>query len=465
MKIIFNTEWISMHRKYGNSTFLVLTYRLIKNSFLFFALFAWGFVFSLCIETEYITSFTYEQIVIVIMLLYGLFLKKENQYAITPYLIRIPEIEIRKYIFIKESISTYNFWVLPLIIPLLLMNGIEWSASKFILLFINTFLVGLFLNLFVRIVKFFCNQQRLCYLITMAILSMYIIILVITRQKIVEFSYLNWLAHYYSTIGLFIGVSLIIPFYMYVIKQEMYLIYDNNRRNESIYLFGLQSITNNPFNKLFVLQLIRSKGAQKFLRAILLCVIVGLLNYWFDFFKLMGLAIYLGAYTLNMLQFTIYLHSDYFDALYTQPISIKSLLLNAFYTNVCIVSVLFLLLFIYIVIYDYSFILPAIAVYLYISGPLALILFFNILFAKHYDLDAVESEFTVRRTFAQKIIGGIAGGSLFGILAIIHFLPTIGCYIIIAISIAVILMHHYWIGYLYEQFMNRKYKIMNNLRK
>ena len=453
-----------MRRKYRNSIFLALSYKFIKNIFVFFTLFVYGMIFCLFIKMGYITQFTYEQFIIVSALLYSLFLKKENQYAIIPYLIRIPEIKIRKYVFIKESISAYNFIILPLIIPLLLVNKVEWSINGSILLITNSFLVGLFINLFIRIVKFFCNKYRLCYLITMAILSMYIIMLVVTRYKVVEFSHLSWLNNYYSIIILLVGVSFMIPFYMYVIKQEMYLIYDSSVRHKSIRFFGVQPIPNNIFNKLHILQLIRSKGTRKFLRSILFFVIGGLLLYLFVDFKLLGLSIYLGAYTLNMLQFTIYSNSDYFDTLYTKPISINSLLLNAFYVHLFIISILFVLLFIYIAIYDNQFVLPFISIYLYISGPMAFILFFNILFAKNYDLDSVESEFIIRRTFAQKVIGLVAGGSFLGILAIIQLFPTIGCYIIIAISTIAILTHHYWIGYLYEQFMNRKYQIMNDLR-
>jgi hypothetical protein len=466
MKIIFNTERILKHRKYGNSVFRMLSYKFIKNIFAFFSLFIWGMLLCLFISMGYITQFTYEQFIIVITVLCSLFLKKENQYAIIPYLIRIPKIEIRKYILIKESISEYNFILLPLIIPLFLINKVEWPANNAsIFLFINSYLVGLFINLFIRIVKFFCNKNRLCYLTTIAIVSIYIIVLVITRHRIIEFSYLSLLCNYYSIMILFIGVFIMIPFYMYVIKQEMYQVYDSNIRYKSIRFFELQPMLDNTFNKLFVLQLIRCKGARKFLQSILLFITGGLLLYLFMDFKLIGLSIYIGAYTLNMIQFTIYSNSDYFDTLYTKPISMKSLLLNAFYTHLCVTGILFVLLFIYIAIYDNQFILPFISIYLYMSGPMAFILLFNILFAQNYDLYSVESEFTIRRTFAQKIIGFIAGGSLFVILAIIQFFSTIGCYIVITVSIIVIMTHHYWIRYLYEQFMNRRYQIMKNLRK
>jgi hypothetical protein len=345
------------------------------------------------------------------------------------------------------------------------MNKIEWSANTSVLLFINFFLVGFFINLSIRIIKFFCNKYKLCYLVTIAIISAYMITLVITRHKIIEFSYLNLLDNYYSVIVSFISVFFIISFYMYVIKQEMYLIYDSDTKHKSMRFFELQVMPDNIFNKLFILQLIRCKGTRKFLRSILLFMTFGLLLYLFMDFKLLGLSVYLGAYTLNMVQFTIYSNSDYFDSLYTKPISINSLLLNAFYTHLYAACILFVLMFFYIAIYNNQFVLPFISIYLYISGPMAFILFFNILFAQNYDLYSVESEFIIRRTFAQKIIGFIAGSSLFGILTIIQLFSTIGCYIIIATSIIVIMTHHYWIRYLYERFISRKYQIMENLRK
>ena len=444
--------------------FFGISYEFIKNILVLFNLFMYGGIFCLLMEMGYMTQFTYEQLAIVIVLLYNLFLKKEKQYAFVPYLIRIPEIKIRKYILFKESLSVHNFILLPLIIPLFLVNKVGWSPNVFIL-FINSLFVGLFVNLFMRIVKFFCNRSQRYYLTLMTILSAYIIVLFTTRHKAMEFSYLNGLNTYYSIGVLLISVSLVIPFYMYVIKQEMYLIYDNDARRKSTRFFGLQSIPNTIFNKLFVLQLIRCKGARKFLNSILISVMAGLLLYLFLDFKLLGLSVYLGAYTINIVQFTIYLNSDYFDALYIKPVSINSLLLNNFYVHLCVTGILFVLIFIYITIYDNQLVLPIISIYLYISGPMAFLLFFNILFAKKYDLYSVESEFTIRRTFAQKVIGLIAGGSLFGVIAIVQLLPTIGCYIVIAISIIIIMTYHYWIGYLYEQFMSRRYRIMKDLRK
>ncbi len=453
-----------LRRQHGNSIFLLFFYKFIKNIFAFFSLFMYGMLLCLFINVGYITQFTYEQLIIVIILLCSVFLKKEKQYAIIPYLIRIPKIEIRKYVLTKELLSAYNFIIIPLIIPLFLMNKVEWSTNASILVFMNSFLVGLFINLSIRIVKFFCNKERLCYLITIAFISAYIIILVITRHKAIEFSYFSWLTNYYSIIVSLIGISFMVPFYMYIIKQESYLLYDNDSRNESRHYFGIEPMLTNIFNKLHILQLIRSKGTRKFVSSILLCIGGGLSLYLFVDFKLLGLSVYLGAYTLNMIQFTIYLNSDYFDALCTKPLSIKSLLLNAFNIHLCITSILFILLFIYITMCDNQFIWPFISIYLYISGPMAFILFFNILFAQKYDSDSVESEFSIQRTSAQKIIGLIAAFTLFGVLAIIQLFPTIGCYIVMTISIMVIMSYHYWINFLYKRFMNRRYQIMGDLR-
>jgi hypothetical protein len=250
-----------------------------------------------------------------------------------------------------------------------------------------------------------------------------------------------------------------------VIKQEMYLLYESgDNKRKSIPFFRINQVHINIPQKLLFIQLLRTKGARQILRSILLCIVGGLCIYRFLDFKLVGLSVYLGAYTLNMLQYTIYLNSNYFDTLATKPFSIHSLLLNAFYTHLCVSSVLFVLLFIYTGIYDNQYILPVLSIYAYISGPMALILLFNILFAQKHEFDSVESDITISRTFEQKIIGIIAGGSLFGVLAVIHFSSTIGCNIIIAISFIVIITHHYWISKLNIQFTKRKYQIMKNLR-
>jgi hypothetical protein len=180
--------------------------------------------------------------------------------------------------------------------------------------------------------------------------------------------------------------------------------------------------------------------------------------------KIVGLGIFLSIYTSNMLPFTVYFSSNYFDGLYTKPISTKSLLLSAFYIHIIVTTILFLILLAFVTIYDKSILLPLISIYLYISGPVALLLLHNILFAQKFDLFPVQSDFTIRRTFAQKVTGIIFAVSLLVCAVIIHFFSTTGCYIILLISLIPIMTSSLWIDYLYKKFMQRKYQIMENLR-
>jgi hypothetical protein len=99
------------------------------------------------------------------------------------------------------------------------------------------------------------------------------------------------------------------------------------------------------------------------------------------------------------------------------------------------------------------------------SGPVAFFLMQNILFAQKFDLFPVQSDLKIQRTLAQQVIGFIAGVSLFGSALIIHFFPTIGCYAILAISLTMVTTYSYWINCIYKKFMQRKYLIMENLRK
>jgi hypothetical protein len=115
--------------------------------------------------------------------------------------------------------------------------------------------------------------------------------------------------------------------------------------------------------------------------------------------------------------------------------------------------------------YDQSNLLPLVSLYFYTSGPVALLLLHNILFARKFDLFPVQSDFTIQRTFAQKVAGIVSFISLFGCAAIIHFLSTIGCYIILSISLITVITYSHWIDYLYGKFMQRKYQIMEDLRK
>jgi hypothetical protein len=96
---------------------------------------------------------------------------------------------------------------------------------------------------------------------------------------------------------------------------------------------------------------------------------------------------------------------------------------------------------------------------------MALLLLHNILFAQRFDLFPVQPDSKIEKTFVQTISGFISGAALFGCIAIIHFFSITGCYIILSMSLITIMTYSYWIDFLYRKFMQRKYRIMEQLRK
>lgn len=454
-----------MHRQYGDSTISCLLYRCIRLVVYFFALFIYGLLLHLFLKIGYITESIYELCVLFIVLSSNLFFKTENQFAFIPYLIRIPDKAIRKHILVKELLSPYNYIILPLIIPIISTISANYSYLSLIALITNSYLLGLFINLSMRIIKFACNKYKLFYVTTISIISLSLIALVLFRHIDIELSYINLLSNYFFAFALLIGIMLLIPAYMRVIKLEFYLIYDSDIKHETTSIINSFSVINNIFDKLQIYQLIRTKGGHRFIQSILFYIIGGILLCFAMDLKLIGITLYLGAYTLNMLQFTIYVNSGYFDFLYVRDISIKSLIFKSFYTNLVITFILFIPIFIYNIIYEKNLILPTLSIFLYIIGPVSLILLINVLFAQKYDCFKATSDFSSTRTYSQKIIGAIAGGSLFIAFLIINFFSQIGCYIIIVISITFFMIHQYLIYLLYKEFMNRRYEIMENLRK
>jgi len=258
----------------------------------------------------------------------------------------------------------------------------------------------------------------------------------------------------------------LIPGYFYIIKQELYQVYEGNHiGSETVHYFTPNFFLSDIFSKALLLEYLRCKVFKKFLIQLVSYAIAGIAFFTVFDLKILGLGMFLCIYTFNMLPLTIYLSSNYFDGLYTKPVSIKSLLLSSFYIHIVTIAILFLILLIFITIYDKSYILPLLSLYLYTSGPMALLLLHNILFAKKFDLFPVLSDFTIEQTLAQTVIKMISAASLFGCAAAIHFFSTIGCYVILAISLIVIMTYSHWIDYLYKKFMLRKYTIMENLRK
>jgi len=273
-------------------------------------------------------------------------------------------------------------------------------------------------------------------------------------------------------------VLILIPLYLYIIRQELYQIYEiHNNGSFFMQLFGSESMQSNLFSKLYFRQFARCNVFRKFLTPIMINIFMGLFLYLIlDLnklinissilnFKMIGLSIYLGSYTIVMVPFTIYSNSNYFDTIYSKPISIKSLLLDNFYMHLCITSVLFVLLLTYIAIFDNQNVLPFISIYLLILGPVAFILFLNVLFANKFDLYSSKLGHSIERTFAQKIIGYISGMILLGSIVVINAFSTIGCFIVIISSTIFILFYNFWIKIIYKCFLSEKYRIMENFRK
>ena len=326
--------------------------------------------------------------------------------------------------------------------------------------------MGLLLNLLTRIIKYFCIKHKLAFITTLSITLAYSIVLVLFYRATTVLSYSNFLGNSYYIIVLLIGIALSIPGYFYVIKQELYQVYDGNHLGrKTIRNFNPKLIVSNIFSKMLLLEYLRCKLFRKFLTLMFSYAIAGIVCFITFDLKTVGMGLFLGIYTYNMLPFTIYVSSNYFDGLYTKPVSIKPLLLSSFYIHIIITTIVFLILLIFITIYDKSNLLPLVSLYFYTAGPVALLLMHNILFAQKFDLFPVQPDFTIQLTFAQKVTRFITSIFLLGCIAIIHFFSTIGCYIVLSISMITVMTYSYWINILYKKFIQRKYLIMENLRK
>jgi hypothetical protein len=456
-----------MHSKYGNSLYFILLYHFGKSVFYFLGTAAFGVVaWLLFIEREYLTQSVYEQLVILVSFLYIFFSKKEKQYALVPYITKLTVFKIRNYVLVRELLSGFNFLLFLLVVPVLFLPGaIESSIRASVCLFLGLWLMGLCLNLLTRIIRYFCIKYRLFLVSTLSIALTYGAILVLFYRTETVFSYSIFFDNIFYIAALLVGIALLIPGYFYVIKQELYQVYDGDTiGRKTARSFNPKLITSNIFSKILLLKYLRCKIFRKFLTQMLSYTTAGIVFFTMLDQRIVGLGIFLCVYTFSLLPFTLYLSSNYFDGLSTKPVSIKSLLLSSFYIHIIATTALFLILLIFIAIFDKQLILPLISLYCYTSGPVALLLLQNSLFAQKFDLFPVQSDYTIQRTFAQKVINIISGASLFGCAAIIHFFSATGCYIILTISLVIVMTYSYWIDILYKRFIQRKYRIMENLR-
>lgn len=267
---------------------------------------------------------------------------------------------------------------------------------------------------------------------TLGVLLTYSVVLALFYRTTVVLSYSTVLENFYYMIVLLIGAALTTLGYFYIFKQELYRIYEGDHiRRGTVYTFHPILLSSNISMKILLLEYVRCKEFRKFLTSMCIYIIAGIACYISFDLKPLALGLLLGIYTMNMLQFTISLSSDYFEGLYTKPISIKSLLVSAFYIHVIATTFIFLILLIFILIFDKQFILPLVSLYVYMLGTIAFFLLHNVLFARKFNLFPIQSDLKIQRTFDQQVIGFITGISLYGGAFIIHFFPTIGSYVII----------------------------------
>ncbi|MDR2806523.1 MAG: hypothetical protein LBB85_13005, partial [Dysgonamonadaceae bacterium] len=384
MKTIVKMQLKWMQSKYGVYLYFIPLYQLGKNIFYFSGFFAGSVMAWQFVEQGYLTQSVYEQLVFIACFLGILLFKKERQYALVPYITKLTVSKIRNYIVVRELFSASNFIFFPFVASVLMLSHtIENSTLSYVYLFIVLWLTGVGLNLSTRIIKYFCIKYKLCFITTLSIALAYSVILALFYRTATVFSYSNFIDSDYYIPVLLSGIALLIPGYFYVIKQELYQVYDGNHwSRETVRNFHSKPVVSNVFSQILLLKYLRCKSFKKFLVQMLIYAMAGILFFIVFDLKIIGLGMLLGIYAFNMLPFTIYLSSNYFDGLYAKPVSIKSLLLSAFYIHIIITTILFLILLIFVTMYDKSLLLTLIALYFYTSGPVAALLLSNILFAQ-----------------------------------------------------------------------------------
>jgi hypothetical protein len=327
MKTILKTQIKLMQSKYGNALYFMPLYQLGKSAYYFFGLFACGIMAWHFIEQGYLTQSVYEQLAIIASFLCIFLFKKEKQYALVPYITKLTVSKIRNYILVRELFSGCNFILIPPVgLVLFLLNVIENSTQTYVFLFIALWLTGLLLNLLTRIIKYFCIRYKLFLISTLSIALAYSIILVLFYRTMTVFSYSNFLGNSFYIIVLATGIALLIPGYFYVIKQELYQVYEGNQlARKTILNFNQKPISSNIFSKILLLKYLRCKLFKKFSTLMFSYAIGGIVCFIAFDLKTVSLGIFMGIYAMSMLPFTVYLSSNYFDGLYAKPVSIKSL--------------------------------------------------------------------------------------------------------------------------------------------
>lgn len=464
---IIHSELLVESRKNGYSIPILIIYKALYIISSLFVFYGYGMLLYLFLEVDYISNFIYEQLILIIILMYH-FLNNNNKSLVRfQYVLRSNKDKFAKTQLIKEILSLKNFIILPLTYPLLIQaNDIVIITQSPLSLIIRLYAIGLFINLLIKIAKHLFNKNLVGYIIINILLLVYGTMLIIFYNTSINFSILNIQNEVYSFMMLILVLLVLIFYYNYSLKKERYLLYENNGIIREIPLYDLGSKVNlNLWNNLFIFQLLRCKEMKKFVLSILINLVVGVFLFFILDFKLLGLSLFIGGYTLHIIQFTIYLNSDYFEALYTRPFSIKKLLLNYFYANFITTSLLFGFVLTYLIISNqFVHILSSISIYFCMLGPIAFILMCNILYAKRYQLYPTHVDFSIRRTFTQKTIGFIAGFTLFISFIVISLLP-LGVYFVIGLGVLFFSTHQYWITLLYSKFMHNKYQIIKNLRE
>lgn len=415
-------------------------------------------------------DFLLQSFLLVIFLL-SLFFHSIRSFDITPFLtLPISKTVLTDFFLQKELYSKWIFLIYPFILPVLIINNsLSFQLFQWIYLALMIYFVGLAINLLSNFIRILIDSAKIKFSLSIGFIVLIYIYLSASRDFLVLPIFEIFLNQpYISGVTIVILCILILKINKICLKKSISLLFENQVTHKFFFTtnssFGFRQ--NNYLLTLHIKEMVRCKAFQTQIMTMLSLLFSGILLYFLPSFRLIGICMFIGAYSLSMVEYTIIKDSVYFDSLQTKPISMQHLLVSDYILSLVFTSFSFILTLAWTFFKDTDDLLALVTIFLFTIGPSTFILFQIVInSSKRFDPFEITRGSNKRvMSDLQKFKRFLAGFSLFIPVLVISLFTDIVSIFLIIISTLCIIIHPLWIQSVCRRFERRRYDAMEGFR-
>ena len=408
--------------------------------------------------------------------------KQSQTMQIAPYLaLPVKRTTLFNFLLMKEFTNVWNLYAFFFLIPFAFRAipgyhgylGVLMYILFFYLLCIgNSLIVNIANNLLKRSGWYFFLPM----LFVAAIVGLTFIPYLHIEEAIVKFSQYILNGHIIAWVVFFLGLAGLWMINLSMMNKDIYRAMQGKKTSEASFSFTLPFIDKlgrmGTYINLEIKMIFRSKRMKSQMKLGPVFMVYYILMLWAPgtkdntFFMVFFTMFILGWVGLIMAQYIFTAESSYFDGLMTWSVSLLDML-KAKYGLYVSYSTLMLLIMIILVFLGRIEFFFLISIFFYTIGFLFFLMFQNAVYNKSFFDHSESGMFNWKGTSANMMLVSMLG--IFGPLILVFiikalFSMTIACYFMLTVGLAFTLTVNYWLKWIYNRFLQRKYKNMEGFR-